>query len=176
MGEWILEAYDFAPGLGHEGVAGEGGVDAVAGPVLWGGAGGDGVVEHGLEGDPEGFVLFGDFFCGGAAFVEFGEPAVFDGSAFEGEGLADDDGGFGGFAFGFFDEVVEAIEVVLDGAVVFPVHFMPHVVDADEDGEDGGFEVEGVLFPSSLELGDFVSADAAVVDLEIEVGVGAEES
>jgi hypothetical protein len=52
---------------------------------------------------------------------------------------------------------------------------VPHVVDADEDGEDGGLEVEGVFLPAGLELGDFVSADAAVEDLEVEAGVGPEE-
>ncbi len=170
-----LDTDDFAPGLGHEGVAGEGGVDAVTGPVLGFGAGGDGIVEHGLERDPEGVVFFGDFFGGGAALVEFGEPVVFDGSAFEGEGFADDDGGFAELLLGAFDEGIEAFEVGFDGAIVFAVHFMPHVVDSDEDGEDGGFEVEGVFFPTGLELGNLVSADAAIVDLEVEVGVSAKE-
>jgi hypothetical protein len=170
-----LDAGDFAPGLGHEGVAGEGGVDSVAGPVFGFGAGGDGVVEHGLEGDPEGLVFLRDFFGGGAELVELGEPGVFDGSAAKGEGFADDDGGVGELLFGVFDEGVETIAVGGDGAVVLAVHFVPHVVDADEDGEDGGLEVEGVFLPAGLELGDFVSADAAVEDLEVEAGVGPEE-
>lgn len=173
--EGALDADDLTPGLGHEGVAGEGGVDAVAGPVFGFGAGGDSVVEHRLEGDPEGVVLLRDFFGGGAELVELGEPGVFDGSAAEGEGFADDDGGVGKVLFSVLDEGVETIAVGGDGAVIFTVHLVPHVVHADEDGEDGGLEIESVLLPAGLELGDFVAANAAVEDLEVEAGVGAEE-
>jgi len=166
-----LDADDLAPGLSHERMAGKSGVDAIAGPVLGFGAGGDGFVEYGLEGNPEGVVLLSDLFGGGTAMVEFRKPIVLDGTAAESEGFADDDGGVGEVLFGVFDEGVETIAVAFDGAIVLATHLVPHVVDSNEDAEDGGLEVEGVLLPAGLELGDFVAADAAVVDLEIKRGV-----
>ena len=53
---------------------------------------------------------------------------------------------------------------------------MPDVVDSDEDAEDGGVEIEGVLLPAFLEVGDFVAADTAIVNAEAEVRVAAENA
>lgn len=161
-----LDADGFPPGLGHEGVAGEGGVDAVVCPVLGGGAGGDGVIEHFLEGDPDGSGGVGDFPGGGAALVELGEPVVFDGAAAGDEGFADDDFGVGESGFGLLEEFGESGLVGSDGAIGFPIEFVPDVIDADEDAEDGGLKVDGVFLPAFLEIGDFMAADAAVEDAE----------
>lgn len=142
----------------------EGRVNSVVSPVLGLGSCCDCFVEGLLEGNPKSAVCFGDLLGGGAALVEFGEPVVFDSSAFEDEGFTNDDDRLGHDLFGLFDEAIETGFVRLDGPFILAVDLVPDVVDADQDAEDGGSEVETVFFPAFLEVGHFVATDSTVVN------------
>lgn len=142
-------------------------MDSVVRPVLRAGAGGDGVVEDLLEGDPDGSRVFGDFFGRSAALVELREPIVLHCSTASDKGLADDDLGVREFLFRLLEKFREAALIAFDSAIIFSVQLMPDVIHADEDAENGRLKIDGVFFPTLLKIWDFVTADAAIENLEV---------
>ena len=44
---------------------------------------------------------------------------------------------------------------------------MPRVVDADEDADRVGAQIEAVLFPPGVEIDDAIAADRAVDELDV---------
>src|SRR5690606_30615529 len=169
-----LRLHLFDPVHRHERVAGHAGVHAVARPVARSRLL-DGLVEHRLELDERRLRLFGDALRGLAALIELGEPLVVHRARAEDEGLADDDPRLRERFLRAFEEIGEALLVALDRAVVAAVQLVPDVVHADEDAQKVGRDVDRVLLPALVEIGDLVPRDAAVVDLERILGTRRKE-
>ncbi len=89
--------------------------------------------------------------------VKLGEPLGVDGSTTEDERFADDDSDAGDFLLGSLEEGAETCFIGFDGSFVSAVEFVPDVVDANEDAEDVGLDIDGVLFPAFVEVGNFVA-------------------
>ena len=78
---------------------------------------------------------------------------------------------FGSASLVRFDERAVVGLVLFERAVVAVLELVPEVVDADENAQHVGLEVEAIGLPAFGELIDLVAADAAVEDLQLIVRV-----
>ena len=162
----MLSFYSLQPGFGHQLGAGQGWMYAIRGPIgTWSGL--LGLVADLLVRDESCAEAVGDLAGRLAIFVESGIPFIVDGlDADHGIGFADDELYVGERLFGPVEEGFVVITIGLDRACVSVDKGMPEIIDADEDAEHGGFEIETIRLPAFGKLIDFVAADAPVVTLE----------
>ena len=140
-------------------------MNAVGSPVFRFGSGIDRFVETLLEGNPDRSRVCRDIFGEGATRFDFRKPGIIHSPATQHERFADHEGDIGKGRFRAFQQGGEAVPVDLGRAVVFPVQLVPDVVDADEYAQDVRFQIECILISPCIEIGDFVSGNAAIVDL-----------
>ena len=142
-------------------------MDAIPHPVLGGRDLARGV-EDGLKADVGGVVFLrkpGDDLL---ALLETGEPCAvswFSRACGQCEGFAEHKTDVGIDGDGGGEQIVVCLYVLVGR------NFGAVVVNADENAEDSGFQVEGVMLPASFQIGDFVAADSAVEEGEFTIGI-----
>ena len=166
---------ELQPGIGDELVSGGRGMDAVGGPEGLRGAF-EGLVEDILSREMEGVEFLGELGDDLASGGDVGDEFRAVGHIGADKGIHEDEADVGKLLARPLEKL--AVDALVAGYLdaIGGVEFMPGVVDADEDADDVGAEVDGVDFPARVEVDDAVAGDAAVDDVPVLLRCVAEES
>ena len=150
--------YGAFPLIGHQLVAGIGGMNAVPDPVI-GGSALDGVVENSLEMDHGRMILGGEAGDGFLTLPDSGKPGVeviLVLSYRQRKRFAEHNSEARVAGHGIGEQLIVGLLEILERQL------SAGIVDANENAQDVWVELQRVFAPAAGEIGDGVAADAAI--------------